>query len=351
MQDVVFEPARVRRILVLSWGLIGDVFIRVPVIEAVRRRFPESHITVVVDPPAAQVLNNHPQIDEVCVFSRKKRPRGEFLREFIRKTRELRKGRYDLTINLYSGGQSPLVTRLVGSRYRLGFNHTRALRWANNLSRPNPKFCDNWTKDFATVLAPIGIDVEAVRRGTSFFVSPAGKAYADRVLAGRGGPLIAVNLGAGAADKRWPVERFVAVARQIHAAYGLVPVVFTNPGMEELASEFERGFGAEALRLPLASLDEVGGIMERCDFVLTGDTSLMHMAFGLKRPTLALFTYTRPQTVTPEDCPHEVCFLPQSPERDLCGNPQGIMDIPVGLVFDRFSALHARVSAAASSED
>ena len=61
----------VRTICVLCWGLIGDVLVRVATIEALKRRFPRARLTVVVDPPAREVLANHPDCDEVFVFARR----------------------------------------------------------------------------------------------------------------------------------------------------------------------------------------------------------------------------------------------------------------------------------------
>ena len=123
-----FDITSINKICILSWGLIGDVFIRVPIMEAVKQRFPHALIDVVVDPSSAGVLTNHPAINKIIPFSRKKRPRGAYLFNSLRNILFLRRQQYDLCINLYCGGSSPLISRLTGSRYRLSYNHTTALR-------------------------------------------------------------------------------------------------------------------------------------------------------------------------------------------------------------------------------
>ena len=60
-----FDSTSINKICILSWGLIGDVFIRVPVIEAIKQRFPLASIDVVVDPASVGVLQNHPAINRV----------------------------------------------------------------------------------------------------------------------------------------------------------------------------------------------------------------------------------------------------------------------------------------------
>ncbi|MDH5180678.1 MAG: glycosyltransferase family 9 protein [Gammaproteobacteria bacterium] len=336
-----FDDTSIHKICILSWGLIGDVFIRTPVIEAVKKRFPAASIDVVVDPSSVGVLLNHPDINKVIPYSRKKKPALRYLAHSLRNILLLRRAQYDLCINLYCGGSSPLISRLTGARYRLSYNHTPSLRWANNLQADTPSFCGNWIEALAKMLAPLGIPPEQVRRGTSFYVTDAAGQRAAELLHGLQQPIIGLNLGAGPAIKRWPLSDFLALTRQISETYPVQFVLFTNPGMEHLAAEFTAQFvPAERLRtMPLLSLDEVGAVMQECAAMITGDTSLMHMSFGLKRPTLVLFTSTRPEVVEPVDCLHQDCFVPDPTQTDPCGNPLGSKEIPVGLVLEKFAML------------
>ncbi len=335
------ELEDVRRICVLCWGLIGDVFIRVPVMEAVKQRFPTASIDVVVDPSSTAVLVNHPDIDVVIPYSRKKKPLVFYLLNSLRNILFLRRNAYDLCINLYCGGSSPLVSRLTGARYRLSYNHTPSLRWANNLLVETPSFCGNWVEALAKMLEPLGISHKQVRRGTSFYCTEEAEQKAEQLLVDLERPIIGLNLGAGPEIKRWPISAFLELAAWVCEKYDVQIVLFTNPGMEYLAAEFSKQFQpAEKLHtLPLLSLDEVGAVMKRCAAIITGDTSLMHMSFGLKCPTVVLFTSTRPEVVEPEDCLHQDCFLEDPSQTDSCGNPLGSKDIPINDVCEKFDML------------
>lgn len=338
------ELENIERICVIGWGLIGDVFFRVPLIEALARRFPGARISVVIDPSGTAVLENHPDCDELIVISRNKKPLMRYLRQFIAGALTLRRRRFDLLVNLYSGGSSPLLTRLSGARIRLGFDHTPALRRANNLLATPPDFCAHWSKAMGTKLRALGIADDQIRRGTTFVIPRASSDEAATLLSGDV-PRVAFNLGAGVAEKRWPVERFVELARKIHDKHGLRPVVFTNPGMEQLSREFAAQYGSECDVLPVVPLATVGAIMNRCRVVVTGDTSLMHLAFGIKAPNLTLFTYTRPEIVEPDDCLHVACFI-EDPERlDRCNKHPGTTDIPVDYALEKFDQLIDRLSA------
>jgi heptosyltransferase-2 len=331
----------IRTICILGWGLMGDLFIRIPVIEAVKKRYPDAEITVIVDPGNIVVLENHPDVTSVFPFSRNKKPLLNYLSSSIANILKLRRKHFDLSINLYSGGSSPLIMRLINARLRLGFDHSRALKRTNNLLARHPSFCQHWVRAFADILVPLDVNPEHVRLGSTFFCSEEAERYAENFIGNAGSGLVGINLGAGAIEKCWPVERFVELAVIMHDRYGLMPLVFTNPGMEYLAEKFVEDFTGHgpALNPPVITIDKVGALMKRCDFVVTGDTSLMHLAFGLKRPTLVLFTYTRPEWHVPEDCRHVVCFKEDESALNDCGTHCGTSDLPVEYVVSRFDKL------------
>jgi ADP-heptose:LPS heptosyltransferase len=343
-QEVLSEKLeKVSSILILGWGLLGDVFMRVPLIEAIRKRFPQARIVVVVDPASVVVLQNHPDCDEVIPFSRAKRPWQSYIASTVRNLVALRRRKFDLLINLYCGGSSARFSRIINAGIRLSFDHTAELRRANNVLAPCPSFSDNWTKALGSMLAPLGIEDSDIRRGTSFYCTSEAVEQAKSRLSGVSRPLAGFNLGAGAEEKRWPIERFVKFAWTIHDRYGITPLVFTNPGMEHLAVEFTRQYEAhgEAIVVPLVSLDEVGALMLECEYIVTTDTSLMHLAFGLRRPTLVLFTFTRPEMVAPEDVKFRYCFVESGSGEEYCGKPAGSIDISVEYALEQFGKLVA----------
>ncbi len=334
----------IREICVLCWGLLGDVLLRVPVIEALKQRFPQARITAVVDPVGSIALQNHPDISERVIFSRKKKPLSGYLVTFIKSTLYLRSRKFDLCVNLYSGGSSPLVTRLMAARISLGFDHTPALRRANNLLVKCPEFCGHWTKALGKKLEPLGVKTDQIRRGSSFYCSDEAVAYAKKTLPDPATDYVAINLGAGVEAKRWSVENFVRLANEIHADYGVKIIVLTNPGMEQLSDEFKTLAGnGDYMVLPVISLDRVAAILKRCRAVITGDTSIMHLAFGVKCPSLVLFTQTRPEHVEPEDCMHVACFVENEDSLDQCGLAYGTADIPIEYALQRFDTLYEQL--------
>ncbi len=334
------ELQDLNKICVLCWGRLGDVLLRVPVIEALKQRFPQASITAVVDPVGKKALDNHPDIVDIVVFSRNKKPLMRYITSSIKNVINLRIRKFDLCVNLYSGGSSPLITRLMGARIRLGFDHSRELRKANNLLVKYPGFCGQWTKALGTKLEPLGVAAEQIRCGSSFYCSAEADAYAIQMLPDIDAGYIAMNLGAGEEAKCWPVENFVCLADRIHSDYGIKVVIFTNPGMEQLAAEFRLlDIENKHTVLPKISLDMDAAVLKRCRALVTGDTSVMHLAFGVKCPCLILFTHTRPEHVEPDDCPYISCFIEDKSNINECGKPCGSIELPVEFVYKKFAEL------------
>lgn len=336
------ELRAVNSIGVLCWGLIGDVFMRVPIIEALRCRFPQARITVIVEPSGYDVLINHPACNQIITLAHKRRMSWRYWQHLVSLVYKLRCKRFDLFVNLYSGGSSTTVTRLINARIRLGFDHTHALRSSNNLLVKTPSFCQHWSKALGAKLLPLGISDREIRRGSSFYVTDTAKMSIEKYLPNTS-RFVAINLGAGVAAKRWSVANYVAVAKRLAQNYQLQPLVFTNPGMEELAGDFMEQYGTGCMIAPVLSLDEIGALMLRSVAVITGDTALMHLAIAIKIPNLVLFTDTRPEIVAPEDCIHVACFIEDTQRINSCGKPPGIVDIPVDYVVNKFAELLGKI--------
>lgn len=339
--NVVIDFNNIKTICINCCGLVGDVFIRVPVIEALNKKFPNAKIITIVDPKASMVLENNPGIDEVIIYDRGKKPRINYIKNFIKTIMVLRNRKIDLIVDLYSGGTSAAISKLICKRYRLGFANTKRLRKANNILVESPVFCGHWSQEFGKMLAPLDINYTEIRKGTSFFCKDEVIESAKKYLNDSGTKYIVINLGTGSVKKNWPVENFVNLMIKLNTEYGYVPIVLTNPGMEELAIEFEQKYKihAELIKLPVLSLNEVGAFITLSDFVITGDTSIMHVSFGLKRPTLVLFTHTVPEWHMAEDCPCEACFIPDSSNINRCGVPWGKNELSIDYVLEQFEIL------------
>ena len=112
------------KILLIRLRLIGDVVFTTPIPRALKRAFPDAHVTYMVEPEAAAVVAGNPHLDEVIVAPR---PRGlARIVADLRLARRLRRARYDLVIDLHGGPRSAWLAFLSGAPRRIGYERYSA---------------------------------------------------------------------------------------------------------------------------------------------------------------------------------------------------------------------------------
>jgi heptosyltransferase-2 len=112
-----------------------------------------------------------------------------------------------------------------------------------------------------------------------------------------------VGLSPGAAygpAKRWPAERFAALAEELSRQWGANLVLLGGPEDQAVAAEVQRH-----CRVPLAnltgrtSLRQALGVLRQLRLLITNDSGLMHAAAALMVPLVALFGSTDPAATGP----------------------------------------------------
>ena len=295
----------INSICLIFLGLKGDLLLRTPIIETIKIKFPKVKITVVVDEGNQDIMENNPDIHNVLTVNRNKKNRFRHIKNMLTHILELRRKKFDVMINFYGGGSTSLIIFLVQAKYRIAFTHQKRAKYANNILIDPPKIPDGHSVAYIShLLTPLGIDPYSVRKGASFYLSDSEKYHAEKKLERYSEDnIIAINLGAGAANKCWPVPFFIELSKQLHSKYKMIPLVFTNPGMENLTEDYLSGINGviPVIKMPLSSFRRDAAIMEKCNVVVTGDTSLMHLSIALHKPTIAIFLNTEPKHVSPDE--------------------------------------------------
>src|SRR5262245_42727990 len=126
-------PTRPARILIIKPSAIGDVVHTLPILNLVRKRWPGAHIAWLVTPACANLLEGHPQLNEIILFERRRLGHSWWnpmaAGELFGLTRELRKKQFDLVIDLQGLFRSGWLTRATKAPVRVGFANARELAW------------------------------------------------------------------------------------------------------------------------------------------------------------------------------------------------------------------------------
>ena len=277
-----------RSIVIVKLSAIGDVLHGVPVAVALKRAFPRARIGWAVEGRAADILAGHPAVDHLFRL-----PRG-WLKSpsaVLGLRRQLRAFAPDVALDLQGLLKSGVATWLSGARMRIGFARPVA-REQSWLAYTNPvrPVATHVVDRNCDLLVPLGI-----RETRPSFGMPRWAVSHERVQQWLGAlrlpePPVVINPGAGWASKRWPTERFAALARALHRRHGIRPLVVWGGGAERaLADRIAADACGEALVAPDTSLQDLGELFRLSRLVISGDTGPLHLAAAVGTPCVGLF--------------------------------------------------------------
>lgn len=149
---------------------------------------------------------------------------------------------------------------------------------------------------------------------------------------------VVIHPGADSPARRWPVNRYAAVAARIRAA-GHRVVVVGGPGEEALCRSVAEpaGLGPEDIFSGTLTFDELSALIARAPLFLSGDTGPAHLAYAHGTPSVTLFGPVSPELWGPPPCREHVALWHQGPP----GDPHGTEPDPLLLRLGAHTVLDA----------
>ncbi len=299
------------RILLIRLRLIGDVVFTTPIIRALRRRNPGAHLAYVAEPAAAPIVADNPRLDEVIV-ARPPHAAGRALAD-LSLARRLRRGRFDLAIDLHGGPRAATLALLSGARRRIGYDIPgRGWLYTDPVPRPRELRARHSVENQWDLLGPLGIEPpDRERDATEMAVSPEAAATAVAKLEAAGvedrGRLAVIHVSAGNPFRRWPAEAFAALAAGLVTRDARLSVLLlSGPSEREAARKI--GDRARAAAGPSAArivdrveldLRELRAVLEEAALFVGGDSGPLHVAGTTPVPVVGLYGPTLPARSAP----------------------------------------------------
>lgn len=283
--------SRLPRILLVRTSALGDIVHSLPVLAALRRRWPEAEIGWVVDEAFAPLLEGHELLDRLIPVPLRRWRRGGAgrAREIAGFLAALRRFRAGIALDLMGNHKGALLARLSGAGRRLGLGRAdrREPSSALWLSETVAAAGVHAVERALAVAAPLGADPGAVD-----FAPGALACGRERVPPG---DYLFLHPGAAWGNKRYPAERWGRVAERLGAALGLPVRVGAGPGERELADRVVAASGGRAVVHDAPSIPDLVGAVRGARLVLAGDTGAAHLARALDRPLVAVHGPTDPE--------------------------------------------------------
>ena len=291
------------RILVTRLNYLGDVVLSLPLIDALRARFPGVEIDYLTRRPGADLLAADARISRVLTL--------EPGTGWLSLVRTMRSRRYRAVIDLYSNPRSAWLTRASGAPVRIGGDRRGRRRLYTHPVRV-PASVRRVTDIFLRYGAPLGLEGTAGKPGMDFGAEELERAGAVLDSLGiRGGPVIGIHPGGKWSVKRWHTGGFVELIALLRKETGAVVLVFTGPGEADATDSLRRSVGGDAIYAPVMGVRELGAVIARLDAMVACDGGVMHIAAAAGTPTVGIFGSSEPDIWFPYtgEGPYEAAYI------------------------------------------
>lgn len=284
------------RLGIVMMSALGDTVHVLPLLDALKRHAPTTHVTWVLQPGPAEMVEGHPHVDDRVIF---RRHLG--LGAYADVRRQLRGRRFDLVLNLQVYFKAGIVTSLTRAPVKLGFDLARArdLNWLFTTHRIKTHPPQHVQDQYFEFLDAIGVPHGEPR----WLLAPSAeeRARARALVAEAEGPLVGLVVATSKPEKNWRPEKWAELVRRLtsESAARCVLLGGNAPYETSAAEAILRQTDGAPINAMGRGLRGLLGLLDACDLVISPDTGPFHMAVAMNIPAIGLYGYTNPKRLGP----------------------------------------------------
>jgi ADP-heptose:LPS heptosyltransferase len=280
------------KVLLLQLQQIGDSLVVSPLIRALRERYPDMVLDLLVTPVAQAVHQKSPHV--------------RTMHRWNGSLGAMRAERYDCAIACVNqvSFRYAAIAAATGARRRIGFDVDGAgFLFTRRLAVP-----DGVDVIRANMLIAGAVDADTTKPTEEFWFDDADRAAVAPMIPEQ--PYVVIHPGSNWQSKTWYADRWAAVAD------GLAPL---HPVFIGTDAALVQQIGRGTSLIGKTTLCQLGALMERAELVVTTDSGPRHIAGALGRPLVTVmssldrpyrWTFSRPnEIVLRTDPPCAACLL------------------------------------------
>ncbi len=332
------------QVLIIRLRSLGDVVLLTPALSALHAWRPDLRLCVLVEPFCAPLLEGNPDVSEIVLT-----------KSFLATAAELRRHHFPVVYNQHAGPTSALLTASIGVPQRVCWER-RQFSFVYNVLTPNSGDRIHTVEHRIEQFYGTGLPRGPIPRARVYPQSDAQAAVAQQLAAHGIAPAksyAVLHPGAKYFTKRWAIDKFVELARDLRRQHGIESVFNLGRGDSEIASEVRRQCGPEFILLDSLDLRQLIALIAGCRIFIGNDGGPTHIAAAVGCPAVAIFGSSSSVHWRPWQTEYRVVQndFPCNPCRgDRCyafSEPRCILSVTLDQVRDACRSLLAETSGTA----
>jgi heptosyltransferase-2 len=289
-KEPLAPPPAYKRILVMRSDKIGDVVLSTPVLESLRRAFPNAYISLLVRPYTVSLVKDNPFIDGLLVYDKQRIGRNPL--RTLSFVLAVRRQRFDCVLILNPSVRTHIIAFLAGIPRRVGYDSKAGFLLTDRVANTKHEGRKHESEYTLDLLRALGVDPG--RPAISIVLNPEILAWADEYLdrlgIAKGSRFCMINPGTNDLSRVWSPQRYAEVADSLVRDRGCKVIITSGRPDAAVARQVlghMRQPGIDVI--DKTSLIEQAAIISRCSLFISPDTGPMHIASALGVPVIALF--------------------------------------------------------------
>jgi lipopolysaccharide heptosyltransferase II len=273
-----------QKILLVRNDRFGEFLLNIPAFRALKESYPDSEITVVVDPYLKQLAETIKNIDKIICWENKKHP----FFEVFSFSRKLKKEKFDLCIILNPTKEFNIISFLAGIPQRIGYKRKWPFLLTKTIEDKKDKALMHEVEYNLQLVKLVSAETE--NKSLQLDVP---KHLADKTLKEKGleknEPFIAIHPFTSDRVKQWPHDKFRRLIQNITKEFGGKVIIIGGKEEKEQSSKIVKGIDGVINLTGETSLVELASVLKRAKLLISCDSGPVHLAAAVDTSIVVLF--------------------------------------------------------------
>ncbi len=285
-----------KKICLIRTSAIGDTVHALGLVNALKKGYPDAHLTWVLQSIPYEMVMHQPGIDRFITFDRK----GGF-QDWRNLRQRLRKDHFDLAIIPQASSKTSMITLFTRAGIRLGFDfkRSREFHWIVTNRHIEPRPMRHVQDQFFEFVEHLGITDYPVE--WNFHFTDEERQWQQFFFDSIDRPVVGFVVASAHPEKDWSPAGYAEVMDHVDSRLNLQPMIIGGPsaGERQIAEQI-----ADRCRCtPVFALEKpIRRTMLQLDgsrLIVSPDTGPLHIAVALNIPTVGLYGYSDPRRCGP----------------------------------------------------